>query len=67
MAKTYQVMNVSDNGHHYVCIYNSTTNRNPYKLYRKWYDRGWHRKKVVEYQDFQSILWHLLQAEYGVR
>ena len=23
--------------------------------------------KVVEYQDFQSILWHLLQAEYGVR
>lgn len=67
MAKTYQIMNVSDHGHNYVCIYDSTANYNPYKLYRKWYDKGWHRKKVAEYCEFQSILWHLLQAEYGVR
>lgn len=61
MAKTMQVMNICDSGRHYVCVKHLDTTRNPYKLYRKWYDMGWHQKKVVEYQDFESILWHLLQ------
>ena len=64
MAKTYQVMNISDHGKHFACIYDSSARCNPYKLYRKWYDQGWHRKKVVEYDDFESVLWHLLQEEY---
>lgn len=62
MAKTWQVLNINDHGKCYVCIYDSRTDRNPYKLYKKWYDKGWHRKKEVEYQDFESVLWHLLQS-----
>lgn len=67
MPKTYQVMNICEGGHHWVCIYDTAAKRNPYKLYQKWYDMGWHKRKVVEYADFQSVLWHLLQTEYGVR
>ena len=67
MAKTYQVMNICERGHHWVCIYDTAAKHNPYKLYQKWYDMGWHKRKVVEYADFQSVLWHLLQTEYGVR
>ncbi len=67
MAKTHQVMDMCDRGIRYVCIYDSTAKRNPYKLYRKWYDMGWHRKKETEYDDFQSVLWHILQTAYGVR
>lgn len=67
MSKSWQVMTTCEKGRHFVCIYDSSAKRNPYKLYEKWYDLGWHRKKVVEYEDFQSILWHLLQTLYGVR
>ena len=62
--KTMQVLNICDRGKHYVCIRRLDTNLNPYKLYIKWFDTGWHKKKIVEYQDFESILWHLLQHEY---
>lgn len=64
MAKTMQVLNICDRGKQFVCVKHLDTNRNPYKLYRKWYDMGWHQRKVVEYQDFESVLWHLLQNEY---
>lgn len=63
MPKTYQVMNISERGHHWVCIYDTAAENNPYKLYQKWYDMGWHRTKVIEYADFQSVLWYLLQAD----
>ena len=29
---------------------------NPYKVYRVYYDRGWHKRKLNEYADFNSIL-----------
>ena len=62
--KTMQVMNISDRGDHFVCIKHLEDRHNPYKLYRKWWDGGWHRAKVVEYGDFESVLWHLLQTVY---
>ena len=42
----------------------STAKHNPYKLYHKWWDMGWHRKKIVEYGDLDSILFHIMQMKY---
>lgn len=28
---------------------------NPYKVYRKWYDQGWHRKLITKYADLFSV------------
>lgn len=62
--KTRKIMEMEFNGSTYVCIHDMETKRNPYKLYKKWYDRGWHRTKITEYTDFDSILFHLLQEKY---
>lgn len=62
--KTHKVMDLMFYGKHYICIKDSTTTRNPYKLYEKYYDNGWHRKKITEYSDIDSVLFHLLQTEY---
>jgi len=63
MAKTRKVMEMDFNNTIYVCVHNSTS-RNPYKLYEKWFDRGWHRRKITEYADFDSVLFYLLQLKY---
>lgn len=64
--KTRKVMEMDYNDKWYVCIEDSTANTNPYKLYEKWYDGGWHRKKVIEFGNFDSILFYLLQIKYPV-
>lgn len=68
MAKTRQIMTLAPDydGNHYVVIHDSSAKTNQYKLYRKWYNRGWHRKKVAEYGDFDSIMFHLIQLKYQV-
>lgn len=60
-AKTSQVLSVSCGGRHFVCIFYCDSLVNPYKLYCKWYDHGWHRKKVAEYGDFSSVLFYLVE------
>lgn len=62
--KTRKVMELQFNGDWYICVLDMTGQRNPYNLYRKWYDMGWHRKKIVEYGDMDSVLFHLLQMKY---
>ena len=62
--KTRKVMELQYNGAWYICILDTTTQRKTYKLYRKWWDGGWHRKKIVEYGDMDSVLFHLLQMKY---
>ena len=64
MAKTHKVMDLQMDGNTYICVKDSTAKHNPYKLYRKWWDGGWHKKKIVEYCDMDSILFHLLQMKY---
>lgn len=64
MAKTRKVMDIEFHKKYYVCIEDSSAAFNPYKLYEKWYDRGWHRKKITEYTDMDSVLFHLLQIEH---
>lgn len=61
MSKTYKVMDIDYKGIKIVCIYDSTAKYNPFKLYERWYGNGWHRKKIVEYTDFQSVLYHLIE------
>lgn len=60
MAKTRQVLDLQDDGQHYSVIY-CEGQTNPYRLYRRWYDRGEHRKLVQKYADLQSCLYLLLE------
>lgn len=57
---TKQVMTISDNGRHFVCTKEDGVT-NPYRLYQKWFDIGWHRKQIARYADFQSVMWYLIQ------
>ena len=47
---------------HFCCTF-TPSNRNPYRLYRTWYDMGNHRKMIAEYANFESVLYHLLQMQ----
>ena len=49
-----QCLKISENGKHYVCINCGAGYR--YLLYEKWFDRGWHQKKVAEFKDFGGVL-----------
>lgn len=64
--KTQKVMDILLHGKFYVCILDMEAKRNPYKLYEKWYDMGWHRKKLAEYGDMDSVLMHILQIRHPV-
>lgn len=64
--KTRKIMEMNNRNKHYICIMDYTAKYNPYKLYTKWYDDGWHKHKIAEYADFQSVLWHILQHVYHV-
>lgn len=61
--KTRKVMDIQYGDKQYICI-EDRTKVNWYNLYEKWYDRGWHRKKIAEYADMSSILFHLLQTKF---
>lgn len=32
---------------------------NPYRIYRKWFDEGWHKKLVVKFQDLLSCTYFI--------
>lgn len=56
-----QVMTLTDNGRHFLCIYDDAAKKHPYGLYEKWYDGGWHRKKIAKSDDLASILAYMLE------
>ena len=64
MAKTTQCMKMNVLGVSYVCTFTLGRKRNPYQLYRTWWDYGNKRKKVAEYQNFESVLYFLLQQQH---
>jgi len=35
-------------------IYYDEADRNHYRLYKKWYNKGWHRQLIVKYADLSS-------------
>lgn len=38
-------------------IYYDETDHNHYKLYKKWFNKGWHRKLIKKYADLASCTW----------
>ena len=60
MAKTIQCMKINVMGAAYVCTF-TPSRRNPYQLYQTWYDMGQHRKRIAEYANFESVLYHLME------
>ena len=61
-TKTTKCLDIVAEGKHFVCTF-TPSRRNPYQLYHKWYDRGWHQRKLVEYANFLSVIYWLEQ--YG--
>ena len=59
--KTRQVLDIQENGKHFSVIY-AEGQANPYRIYRRWYDRGEHRKLCMKYADLNSCLWWFQQA-----
>ena len=59
--KTRQVLDIQDKGYHFSVIY-FEGQTNPYRIYRRWYDRGEHRKLCMKYADLNSCLWWFQQT-----
>ena len=63
MAKTMKVLDIQNGAINFCCIKQFDATINPYRLYhREWRDGTWHRKLIVRYQDFQSVIWYVLSA-----
>lgn len=58
---TRKVIEVRDNAYQFFVIY-AEGQTNPYRIYRRWYDRGEHRKLCMKYADLKSCLWWLAQV-----
>lgn len=58
MQKTYTVMDANnpENGRHLICIYTPEATSKRYAVYRKWYDKGWHRKKLNSFNDYGNMM-----------
>lgn len=60
MAKTMKVLDIHNGAINYCCIKRLDTTSNPYRLYsREWRDGAWHKRLLVKYQDFQSVIWYI--------
>ena len=57
---TQTVLKLDHNGTHIIVIKDNTAQINPYRIYRKWYEYGWHRELVTKYADFDSVLYWLM-------
>ena len=51
-----KIADISFAGAAYQVVHDTGCKRNPYKVYRKWYDNGWHRKKLTEWGDFPDAM-----------
>lgn len=65
MMKTRKVMEIRDTCVNFVVIKHLDTNRNPYKVYRLYYESGWHRIKINEFQDLLSCQYFLIDTIRG--
>jgi len=54
--KTRKVLSINENGIHLECIKDNAEKYNPFKLYRVWWDGGWHRKLIDKFADIQSVI-----------
>lgn len=59
--KTRKVISINENGLHVECIKHEADKINPYRLYKVWWDGGWHRKELTRYAGLKDVLWHIAQ------
>ena len=60
MAKTMKVLGIHNGAVNYCCIKHLDAAINPYWLYHlEWRNGVWHRKLLVKYGDFQSVIWYI--------
>lgn len=65
MSSKIKVLSITDSKYHFICIKDTTTNCNPYRLYISYpaqdrygyYTR--HKKCIAAYEDMCSILCHI--------
>lgn len=57
--KTRKVMELNVDHKNFFCIYDKDKESNRYILYEKWYDNGWHRKKMEEFPNFFLVIEYL--------
>lgn len=62
MKQTEKIMEVMIDQTRWLVIKDNRETSNPYKVYHKWWDGGWHRKKVTEYADLRSVFYTLMRA-----
>lgn len=58
VMESFKVLDLTADGKSFFCVY-TKGDKNPYRLYRKWWNNGWHRKQVARYANFASVLFWL--------
>lgn len=44
---------------HFVVYYDTNKTTNPYYIFNKWYEHGWHKKLMIRYQDLYSCVLYI--------
>ena len=65
--RTHKIMDINENGKHFVCIYNAADKMTPYRLYQLYWASGKYgmtqrRKQLARYSDMKSVLYHVYSA-----
>lgn len=63
--KNRKILDINYNGFK-VTAYVTDDKRNPFRLYRVWWDGGEHRKQIAKYGDFYSVICHIHQITVGM-
>lgn len=65
---TRKIMDISDGNVRLICI-KTDDKYNPYRLYKVWWDNGYHRKQIDKYGDLSNVMFRVTaityKAEYG--
>lgn len=61
-----KVMDILVEDRNYICILDRAEKHgNVYRLYERWYDNGWHRKQLIAYANFISVIEHIRQIAFN--
>lgn len=55
-----KVMEINEGRYIIECIKDDSVKFNPYRVYQKWYNAGWHRKQIEKYANFESVIYFLV-------
>lgn len=68
MKECEKVMDINVEGKNFICIFDRTVKRNPYRLFIRWFEDGsWHRKQLERYANFISVICRLQQYGFDNR